>query len=117
MEAPRLGVELEVQQPAYTTATATQDPSRICSPHHGSRQHKILNPLSEARDRTHILMDTSQTRKGAPSWYIVRSVRFATTKNLEKKKMDRERLSKSHKEYLQRILEAFLGKTEIPKEK
>ena len=26
MEVPRLGVELEIQLPAYTTATATRDP-------------------------------------------------------------------------------------------
>ena len=28
--------------------------------HHNSRQHWILNPLREARDRTCVLMDTSQ---------------------------------------------------------
>ena len=28
--------------------------------HHGSGQYRILNPLSGARDRTHILMDSSQ---------------------------------------------------------
>ena len=27
--------------------------------HHSSRQHRILNPLIEARDQTHILMDIS----------------------------------------------------------
>ena len=45
---------------AYTTATATTDPSHICNPHHSSRQHWILNPMSEAGDRTFILMDPSQ---------------------------------------------------------
>ena len=30
MEIPRLGVELELQQQAYTTAIVTRDPSRIC---------------------------------------------------------------------------------------
>ena len=60
MEVPRLGFELELQLPAYTTATAMPDPSHICSLHHSSWQHRILNPLTEARDRTHILMDTSQ---------------------------------------------------------
>ena len=29
VEVPRLGVEWELQLPAYTTATATQHPSRI----------------------------------------------------------------------------------------
>jgi len=49
MEVPRLGVESELQLPAYTTATATQ-------------QHQILNQMSEARGQTHVLMDTSQVR-------------------------------------------------------
>ena len=31
MEVPRLGVESELQLPVYTTATATKDPSRICT--------------------------------------------------------------------------------------
>ena len=53
MEVPRLGVELELWLPAYTTATATRDLSHICNLHHRFQQHWILNPLSEARDRTH----------------------------------------------------------------
>ena len=48
MEVPGLGVESEVQLPAYTTATATRDP----------------HPLNKARDWTHILMDSSQIRFG-----------------------------------------------------
>ena len=28
-------------------------------PHHSSRQHRILNPLSQARDQNCVLMDTS----------------------------------------------------------
>ena len=50
MEVPRLGVESELQLPAYTTATATPEPSRVFDLHHGSRQRQILNPLSKARD-------------------------------------------------------------------
>ena len=50
MEVPRLGVELELLLPAYTTATATWDLSHICNLHHSSQQHRILNPLSRARD-------------------------------------------------------------------
>ena len=30
MEVPRLGAELELQLPAYTTAIATWDPNHIC---------------------------------------------------------------------------------------
>ena len=59
MEVPRLGVESELQLLACTTATAKQDLSRVCNLHHSSWQHQTLNPLSEARDWTHILMDTS----------------------------------------------------------
>jgi len=61
MEIPRLGVELELQLPAYdATATATRDPSHVCTLHHSSWQHRILNPLSEARDQTCVLMDPSR---------------------------------------------------------
>ena len=58
MEVPRLGVEWELQLPAYTTATATQDPSHVCDLPHSSQQGQILNPLTEARNRTCILIDT-----------------------------------------------------------
>ena len=60
MEVPWLGVELELQLLAYTTATATPDPSHICVLYHSLQQCQILNPLDKARDRTLILMDTSQ---------------------------------------------------------
>ena len=62
MEVPRLGVESELQLPAYTTATATLDLSHACNPHHGSRQCGIPDPLSKAWDRTRILTD--------PSWVL-----------------------------------------------
>ena len=60
MEVPRLGVELELQLLAYTTVTSTQDPSLVCSLHHSSQQHQILNPLSKARGGTCSLMHTSR---------------------------------------------------------
>ena len=60
MEVPRLGVRSELELLGYTTATATPDPSCICDLHHSSQQHQILNPLSEARDGTRVLLDTSQ---------------------------------------------------------
>ena len=55
MEVPRLRVESELQ----LLATAMQDLSHICDLHHSSWQRQILNPLSKARDRIPILMDTS----------------------------------------------------------
>ena len=60
MEVPSLGAESELQLPA--TATATGDLTCICNLHHSSWQFWILNPLSEARDGTQILMNTSQIR-------------------------------------------------------
>ena len=62
MEVPSLGVESELQLPATATATATAMPdlSCICGLHHSSGQHRILDSLSEAREQTRILMDTSR---------------------------------------------------------
>ena len=76
MEVPRLGVESELQLPAYTTATAMQDPSCICNLHHSSQQRRNLNPLSEARDGTGILwmlvgFINRWATKGAPTVLIL----------------------------------------------
>ena len=59
MEVPRLGVESELQLPAYATATATPDPSCVCDLHHSLRQCSILNPLGKDRDQTRILRETT----------------------------------------------------------
>ncbi|XP_020952993.1 uncharacterized protein LOC110261323 [Sus scrofa] len=88
MEVPRRGVQSELQPRAYTTATATPDPipgfELLPEPGHSappppsksvggagcyavgdlhpiSLQGPIPSPLSEARDRTRVLMDLSQT--------------------------------------------------------
>ena len=82
MDIPRLGVKMELQLPAYTTATATQDPSLVCTTahttpelHHSSRQHWIPNTLSKARNQTCILTDTSWIHfhcatVGTPEWFL-----------------------------------------------
>lgn len=57
MEIPGLGVKSEL---AHATATATLDLSGLCDLHHRPWQCWILNPLSEARDGTCVLVDTSQ---------------------------------------------------------
>ena len=62
MEVPKLGAESELQLPADTTATATQDPRLVCNLHHSSQQHRILNQLSDAGDQTRNLMVPSQIR-------------------------------------------------------
>jgi len=68
MEVPRPGVESELRPLAYTIVTATSDPdpSLVCNLHHSSQQRWILNPLSEARDQTCVLMDTSQIASAEP---------------------------------------------------
>ena len=59
MEVPRLGVRIRATAAGYATTIATRDPSCISDLHHSSRQHCFLNPLSQARDWTWVLMDTS----------------------------------------------------------
>ena len=60
MEIPRLGVKSELQLLAYITATATWGQRGVCDLHYSPWQCWIPDPLSEARDGTLILMDTSQ---------------------------------------------------------
>ena len=48
MEAPRLGIESDLQLLAYTPATESRDPSHICNLCH--KLHEIFIPLKEARD-------------------------------------------------------------------
>ena len=62
MEVSRLGVKLELQLLTHATATAIamQDLSHISDLPHSSWQRQIPDLLSEARDRTCILMDTSR---------------------------------------------------------
>ena len=64
MEVLKLEVKLELQLPAYTTATATAppDPSHVCNLQ--MLPYQILNPLSEARDGMRNLV--------VPSWFHFR---------------------------------------------
>ena len=58
-EVSGLGIKLEHQRLAYATATAMQDLTHNGDLHHTSWQRWILNPLSRARDQTHILIDAN----------------------------------------------------------
>ena len=70
MEVPSLEVKSELQLPAYTTDRTMPDPSHICDLHRSSQQPWILNPLSDARDRTCVLMDASQFVSTEPRWEL-----------------------------------------------
>ena len=72
MEVPRLEVSSELQLVAHATATAMQDPSRICNLRHSSWQRWILNPLSKARDGTH-------SNLMVPSWIHFRCAMMGTS--------------------------------------
>ena len=72
----------------HTTATTTRDPSHSCDLHHSSRQCQILNPLSEARDRTRDPMAPSQIHFHCARWelllfifYWVRFLKWAAMLN------------------------------------
>ena len=57
MEVPRLGVELELQVPAYTAGTQQCHIWAVSATYpHSSQQCRILNTLKEAKDQTRILM-------------------------------------------------------------
>lgn len=58
MEGPRLCVELKLQLLVYTRAKATPHPRHICDLHRSLQQCQVLNPLTEARDQSHILTHT-----------------------------------------------------------
>ena len=60
MEVPRLEIEIELQLLAYAADRTISDLNQIGDIHNNSWQHWILNPLSEARDQIHNLMDYSQ---------------------------------------------------------
>ena len=74
MEVPRLGDESELQLQAYTTDTAMWDLSHVCDLYHSSQQRQILNPLSEARDRTHNLMVPSRFVSTVPRWELPKDI-------------------------------------------
>ena len=52
------GAELELHLLVSAAATAMQDLSCICNLCCNLWQHRVLNSLSEARDGTHILMES-----------------------------------------------------------
>ena len=62
MEAPRLGVQSDLQLLAYATAIAMQDLSHVNNLYHSSWQCQILNPLNVGRDQPFNLMVPSQIR-------------------------------------------------------
>ena len=66
MEVPRLGVELELQVPAYTTATATPGSEPRPRPTHSSWQHWLLNPT--------LIHCAKPGIKTESSWILVESV-------------------------------------------
>ena len=57
-----------------------REPSLVCDLHQSSQQCQIPNPLSRARDRTHVLLDTSWVcycgaTTGTPPFFILKSAR------------------------------------------
>ena len=66
MEVPRLEVQLELQLPAYTTATATQDPSHVCNLHH-SHSNSGSKPRLQPTPQLMATLDRSPTEQGQGS--------------------------------------------------
>ena len=62
VEVPRIAVNRAVAAGLHHSRIATLDRSHGCDLHHSSWQCWILDPLSEARDQTRVLTDTSWVR-------------------------------------------------------
>ena len=73
MEVPGLGFE---SLQAYGTATSVVDPRHICNLCRSLQQHQILNPLSEARDQTLIVMETVGSLTQKPQWELLYFILF-----------------------------------------
>ena len=74
---------MELQLPAYATATAMPDLSLIGDPHHSSRQHRILNLLGKIRDRTHVLWILVGFITTEPRWALLISLIISLMKTGE----------------------------------
>ena len=59
LEVPSLGVRWELQLPVSTSAMAPLDPSSTCDLCSSLGPCRSPNPLTEARDRTRILTETT----------------------------------------------------------
>ena len=77
MEVPGLGVISELNLPACATTTATPDLSHVFNLHCSSPKYWILNPVTEVRDQTQILMNTSWVLNLLmPRWEVPGSLLF-----------------------------------------
>ena len=79
MAVPRLGVELELQVPAYTTATATPDPSFTLDLHHSSWQcgsliHRARPGIETSSSWIVIVFVTHWATTGTPRTELFKSV-------------------------------------------
>ena len=70
MEVPRPGIESELQLQTYATATATGDLSHIFDLHHSSGPCRILNPESQVRGGTWVLMMPVEFVSAEPQWEL-----------------------------------------------
>ena len=62
MDVPRLGFQIRAAVAGLHHSHSNLGSEPRLQSTHSSRQRQILNPLSEARDRTRVLMDASWVR-------------------------------------------------------
>ena len=88
-------------------ATATWDLSCIYDLHCSLQQHWILNPLSKARDQTHILTETmlgpypNEPQRELPNLLFETSITLILTPDKDTTRKLQNNLSHKHKNYKQ----------------
>ena len=74
MEIPRVGVKSELQWLAYTTATTTQDPSRVCNLHHRSLTQWVRLGIEPTSSWILVRFVNHRARTGTPNTWFLKHV-------------------------------------------
>ena len=116
MEVPGLGFQSELQLLYHTTATPASDTSCVCSLHHSSWQHQILNPLSKARDLTCNLIFVSEELQWELLKHLFWPQHYEIRNQLQGKKTQKSPQTVKAKQYAAKQLVDHWRNQKIPRD-